>query len=191
MWPRPAASFLQDTVWPGTCAVCLVSAKDTETWRPGRSCWRSPWLTVLLTTFTACWQPPVTFRVRSFSSTFTTVVNGMTSQADSEPIYTTIKIWLSDFGMLFKGSQMWLGETPTVFILLWYFCACVPKSDLYSYITKYVYSTQNPINGLKTCSLGANAWDTVITIIRLIQISDYYGHVNRLSDAAQTHSGPV
>lgn len=37
---------------------------------------------------------------------------------------------------------------------------------------------------------GANTWKTIITIIRLIQISDY-GHVNRLSDAAQTHSGLV
>lgn len=50
---------------------------------------------------------------------------------------------------------------------------------------------KNPINELKQCSPGANTWDTIINIIRLIQISDYYSHVNRLSDAAQTHSGLV
>lgn len=43
----------------------------------------------------------------------------------------------------------------------------------------------------KQCSAGANTWDTIMTINRLIQISDDYGHVKRLTDAAQTHSGLV
>lgn len=88
IWLAAAAfSFLQDTVRPGMSAVCSVSVKDMETWRPDRSCWRSLWLTVLLTTSTACWLPPVTFRVRSFSCTFTTIVNRMMmSQTSCEPI---------------------------------------------------------------------------------------------------------
>ena len=82
---------------------------------------------------------------------------------------------------------MWLIRWNT-YIFLQYHCAYLPKSDLYCYIIKYVCLYTHDAHGVNTLDTVSIIIST-ITIIRLIRISDYYGHMKRLSDAAQTQTG--